>query len=505
MKYIKPQPERRRYGALAFCFLEVNNVPYIHFTEDQKLRASEVDLAEFLRHQGEKLIRSGPEYRLASDHSVTVRGNEWFDHATKEGGGPISFVQNFYNLSYPEAVTRLLGGEQGVVYAPAPKQQEKPRKEFALPPTSRDMRRTYAYLLKHRLLDREVVNTFVRAGLLYESCEIPKGSKREYHNAVFVGKDKDGVARHAHKRSVNSIGKTFRINIGGSDPKCSFHHTGTSDRLYVFEAPIDLMSFLTRYPRGWQEHSFVSLCGTAEHAMLWMLEQNPGIHSVCLCLDHDEAGIEASGRLAELLHERGYDDVGILQPECKDWNETLKALRGLPAQVAEEHPHLIAAQEVCGRIGIYMKECVSPDRFGRELSDALRGYEKNLRANHPEAAMSCVELASALALFAYGRELCQLNEPRSDGELVDELRRSVLPHRNRSDWKNRTAELAAQVQGVLTKASAPGLRSEAEKRELAGGWLELAVSCAKIPVKFEADILKQQQKQAQQPLQQEMG
>lgn len=41
---------------------------YIHFTEEQKLRASEVDLVEFLRRQGEKLIRSGPEYRLDSDH-----------------------------------------------------------------------------------------------------------------------------------------------------------------------------------------------------------------------------------------------------------------------------------------------------------------------------------------------------------------------------------------------------------------------------------------------------
>ena len=63
-------------------------MPYIHFTEEQKLRASEVDLVEFLRHQGEKLIRSGPEYRLASDHSVTVRGNGWYDHAVKEGGDP---------------------------------------------------------------------------------------------------------------------------------------------------------------------------------------------------------------------------------------------------------------------------------------------------------------------------------------------------------------------------------------------------------------------------------
>ena len=140
-------------------------MPYIHFTEEQKLRASEVDLVEFLRHQGEKLIRSGPEYRLASDHSVTVRGNEWYDHATEQGGGPISFVQQFYNLSYPEAVTCLLGGEQGTVYASASKQEESPKKEFSLPSAGREMRRMYAYLLKHRFLDRNVINAFVQAGL----------------------------------------------------------------------------------------------------------------------------------------------------------------------------------------------------------------------------------------------------------------------------------------------------------------------------------------------------
>ena len=478
-------------------------MPYIHFTEEQMLRACEVDLVEFLRHQGEKLIRSGPEYRLASDHSVTVQGNEWYDHATEQGGGPISFVQQFYNLSYPEAVTCLLGGEQGTVYASAAKQEEKPKKEFALPSAGREMRRMYAYLLKHRLLDRNVVNAFVRAGLLYESCE--KFKDREYHNAVFVGKDENGVPRHAHKRSLNSLGKTFRINVEGSDPRCSFHYTGTSNRLYVFEAPIDLMSFLSRYPRGWQEHSFVALCGTSEHAMLWMLEQNPGIRSVCLCLDHDETGIEASGRLAEFLHEHGYDDVGMLQSEYKDWNEDLKARRGLPAQEAEEHPQFIVAPKVCGRIGIYMEECVIPDRLGRELADAIRGYGMNTRKNHLEGAMDCIELASALALYAYGRELRQLGEPRSGPELVEKLCSCIQPHQNRSNLKNRTAELVEQAQNVLKRASMPGIRSESEKRELAESWLELAVSCAKVSVKYEADVLKQQQKQEQAAIQQEMG
>lgn len=42
-------------------------MPYIHFTEDQKLRANSVDLVEFLRRQGEKLISSGQDKRLTSD------------------------------------------------------------------------------------------------------------------------------------------------------------------------------------------------------------------------------------------------------------------------------------------------------------------------------------------------------------------------------------------------------------------------------------------------------
>ena len=468
-------------------------MPYIHFTEEQKLRASEVDLVEFLRHQGEKLIRSGPEYRLASDRSVTVRGNEWYDHATEQGGGPISFVQQFYNFSYPEAVTCLLGGEQGTVHASVPKSKERPRKEFALPPANRDMRRVYAYLLKRRFLDRDVINFFVRAGLLYESCE--EINNREYHNAVFIGKDETGTARHAHKRSLNSQGKTFRMNVEGCDLRYSFHHSGTSNRLYVFEAPIDLMSFLSLYSKDWQPHSYVALCGTSEHAMLWMLEQNPSLQHIVLCQDHDPAGIEANGRLTEVLRERGYNHVGVLQPEHKDWNEDLKARRGLPAQESEEHPQLIAAPSVCRRIGSYMED-LTPDRLGQELVSALRGYQMNLRDRRMDAAMDCVELASALALFAYGRERRQMGDVMSPKQLTDQLQQRILPHQNHVGIKNRNSEITAQVRDIFSKSSAPGIRSAAEKEQTAVAWLDLAVSLVKIPVKYDADMIKQSQKQS---------
>ena len=114
---------------------------YIHFTDEQKERANSVDLEEFLRRRGEKLLRAGRESRLARVHHITVRGNEWYDHIARQGG-----------------------------------------------------------------------------------------------------------------------------------------------LLYVFEAPMDLLSFLTLYPDRWQEHSYVALCGTGGQAVCWMLEQHPSLQSVVLCL-----------------------------------------------------------------------------------------------------------------------------------------------------------------------------------------------------------------------------
>ena len=175
---------------------------YVYFTDDQKQRANAVDLEDFLVRQGEKLLRSGREKRLASDHSITVRGNEWYDHASEKGGLAIDFVQMFYGRSFPDAVTMLLNGEQGQAYRPSEQRRPEPPKPFALPEANRDMRRVFAYLTKTRCLDRDVVSVFTRAKLIYEDAQ--------YHNAVFVGIDSNGVARHAHKRGTYTQGEPFK-------------------------------------------------------------------------------------------------------------------------------------------------------------------------------------------------------------------------------------------------------------------------------------------------------
>lgn len=303
---------------------------YVHFTDEQKYLANNVDLADFLTRQGEKLIASGREKRLASDHSITVRGNEWYDHAVEKGGYAIDFVRQFYNISFPEAVTMLLGGEQGQSYQPADQKKQEPKKLFALPDTHTDMRRVYAYLVKSRLIDREVVSFFAKQKLLYESCEKSKDGTKEYHNAVFVGFDENGIARHAHKRGLYTEGKGFKGNVDGGLPQYSFHYNGTDNMLFVFEAPIDMLSYITLHPQNWQHHNYVALCGVGGQAMMKMLELNPQIQEVSLCLDNDDAGHKASERLKNQLAESGCQCRRLISQE-KDWNEDLVCRQQLPS------------------------------------------------------------------------------------------------------------------------------------------------------------------------------
>ena len=131
---------------------------FIEFTPEQKERAAAVDLEEFLLRQGEKLIKSGREKRLASDHSVTVRGCEWFDHASNEGGRAVSFIQKYYGKSYIEAMSMLLGESMEPVYPQAKKQEQVDQKPFAPPVPNANMHRVFAYLLKSRGLDADVVS-----------------------------------------------------------------------------------------------------------------------------------------------------------------------------------------------------------------------------------------------------------------------------------------------------------------------------------------------------------
>lgn len=256
------------------------------------------------------------------------------------------------------------------------------------------------------------------------------------------------------------------------------------------------MSFVSIYPKNWQEHSYVALCGTSRHALLWMLEKNDKLNKIILCMDHDETGIEVNGRLAETLREAGYSNVSMLQPQYKDWNEDLKARHGLEAQAPVEHPQFVVAPEVCKRIG-KLSESAKVDTAQQVLPWLMDKYSAHLHWGCFDQAMTCMEQMAALSLAACGRELRQLGDAVKPEELADVLRRQIQPHQNRGVIKSRDTEIRMEIQSVLARGGSEGIRTEADKRQIADAWLDLAASCAKVPVKFEADLLKEEQKQVQ--------
>lgn len=287
---------------------------YIHFTEQQKTQARQTDIAELLRSQGETLKRSGSESEwMDGGQKVTIRGNLWYHQYEQVGGDAVDFVRRFYNKSYPEAMEYLLGGSGGTLaVSPSVQKEEKP---FVLPPKNDNMRRVFAYLLNRRGIDREVLYAFVHKGMIYESAD--------YHNAVFVGFDSNGNPKHAHKRGTGSE-SSYKGNVSGSQPEYSFHWSGQSDTLYLFEAPIDMLSFISMQKEGWRQHSYAASCSVSDRVLFQTLKDNPNIRQVVLCLDSDEPGQTAAKRIADKLFVRGTASE-ILVPVHKDWNEDLLA------------------------------------------------------------------------------------------------------------------------------------------------------------------------------------
>ena len=276
------------------------------YTQAQIDKANAVDLEKFLRAQGETLVRSGKEYRWKAHDSLTVCGNKWFRHSQSKGGLPVDFVMEFYGKSFPEAV-QMLTGEPGEAQ---PEADPAPSPAFRLPLRNVTNANILNYLTQERKLSPSLVNFFIAAGDIYEDSS--------HHNVVFVGRDADGHPRYASSRGIR---EKFRQDAAGAEKAFGFAHRGTDKQLLVFEAPIDLLSFIELFPKNWQQHNYLSLGGVSGKALRQFLSERPDVERVFLCLDADKAGEDACKRLAGLLP----DTVSVtrIQPCMKDWNDVL--------------------------------------------------------------------------------------------------------------------------------------------------------------------------------------
>lgn len=460
------------------------------YTQEQIDKANQTNLEEFLQQKGERLRKTGSESVLiykdsTGEHdSISVRRNRWYDHKNMRGGYPLKFMQEFYGMNFRTAMQELLNGEEPELGKKKNTEQEKPKvseetevngntakcedgtkkSEFKLPEKDSNMKRLFAYLLQTRFLSKDVVKGFVEQKILYQ--------EKEHGNIVFVGTEKDGVPKSACKKSTAEQTKSFRMTVAGSDCRYGFCWRGESSKLYVFEAAIDLMSFVTLRNDEWKADSFLALDGLSSKPLLQFLEDQKNIYEIFLCLDYDVAGIEACDKLKDILIEKGYVTEKIKReyPLYKDWNEQLKAEHGKVPILLQSHPKKTAYHDAVRKLGIMNANTESPYMKWRKQEYEKSGfsfYLEQIKRDFKQAEKSAKKgeadtkplLASILRMADLS--VCLMCEMKRDENLpeltmyqttIQKLEKVYKPYLDKARMDRRIQEMKEEMEHLKTLA-----------------------------------------------------
>ena len=313
----------------------------MRFTEEELAAAKRVDLCSVAESLGYTVKRIGKYHTLKEMDSIRIYDrSHWFRWSRQHekgnnGGSQIDFLRVFAGMEVKEAVFWLLDfagyrrnevPEKQKARLPREFVKKEKRKEFVLPPYAGSNVNIIHYLENERGISRAVIDYFIRKGDLYES--------KPYHNAVFVGKDAQGTPKFASMRGIcDRQGRPFKCDVAGNDKHYGFcDRVDGSEKIVVFEAAIDLMSYQTLFPDD--RANMVALGMLGDAPLETLLHERPEIRAVTFCLDNDGPGRRAADELMEKYYGRGYEvDDFPAGAGCKDFNEWLVKQRGISGRV----------------------------------------------------------------------------------------------------------------------------------------------------------------------------
>ncbi len=291
-----------------------------------KYKANQVDMIGLLHALNEPVIKKGKKYKWTQHNSIEFDRNMWYQHSASRGGLPLEFLRIFFGMNDIKAINFITENYDSLKVHKNDNQQQV---QFKIPTKAYSNDKAFFYLHHFRNLDKEVIRTFMNNGLIYQEDKTD--------NVLFIGKDKVGEIKHIHKRNTHDSKFRVLYNETGSQSEYSFNFIGRSSKLYVFESPIDLMSYIALNKDNWGAHSYVALCGLSNIAITRLLKDYSQLKEVHLCLDNDLPGLEASYNIEEKLIDKGYQVV-ISPSTFKDYNEDLKFSKGLPAEPGFNEP-----------------------------------------------------------------------------------------------------------------------------------------------------------------------
>ncbi len=293
-------------------------------TPEQQQKAKQIDLLSYLQvYEPNELRRSsGGEFRTATHDSLIISNGKWHWGSRGFGGkNALDYLIKVREMGFVEAV-HLLSGEHFAAVPIQPVNRDINKKAFALPEAAKYASKTVGYL-QDRGIDADIVKHCLFIGIVFE--------RQKYHNCVFIGRDKKGIARFACERGITG---SYKRDVAGSEKRFGFALTGTGDTLYICESAIDALSRATLDKMeglNWQSRHYLSLGGTSPLAAKQYLADHTEINIVYLCLDNDLAGVLGMFRVQQAIRsELALHDVKILidPPPTKfgkDYNEYLCA------------------------------------------------------------------------------------------------------------------------------------------------------------------------------------
>lgn len=309
----------------------------MYYSEEKIDAARHIKISHILDDMSEKYIRCGKEFYWKTHDSVKFHDGVWYQHSAGIGGSAVEFCQTFLNMNFRESMDylsqRFLGGDSVFEIDKSvcnyKKQNSDDGNKFILRPQLPDMMdepvNVIEYLTKERGISRSVVLFFIAEKSIMETSE--------YRNVAFIGRNTDSEIVNIHLRSCTTGEGKFRQTVKDSDSHYGFSYFGKGDTVYAFEAPIDMLSFISLYPDNWMQNSYVALNGLSGRALCRALEEHKNLNSIVLCLDNDKAGNEACTRLEREVRDMGYGNVIRFRSSLKDWNEDLLEKEGLGSEV----------------------------------------------------------------------------------------------------------------------------------------------------------------------------
>ena len=319
-----------------------------YVSKDMINKAMQVDLLEYAKSLGmefETRGRNNTFYQKGHSLNITRSKNMYYRFSTGKGGNVINFAMEQNGWTFQQAVRSLCGEEiqksvPKQTYIPA-KQIPEHKEKMILPKANSDARRAFAYLVKTRHIDSQIVTQLMREHKIYEN---------DKHSCVFVGFDKNGQAGYASVRSTYTMGNSYRGDVKNSDKRHCFTLNGKSDSVYVFEAPIDAMSHATLTKVSgwdWQEDWRIALGGVSYLGLQQFLSLHPEIKNIHFATDNDEQGkkvleneYNTDGTIKKVGYVQKYKDKGYEvfreEPAHKDFNEDLCAFMEEQTPIQED-------------------------------------------------------------------------------------------------------------------------------------------------------------------------